>query len=137
MEGSGRFRAVPPTPLRPWPWGGKPPRLPWPAKEVGAHQGEGILLQVGIPKPKYGRVSVGRCGKVWEVWESKLDSPSPLLCPKGLLATYIMRGGGGGAAHNLSPRSLRHPPSSNPRCSTIRPRFRRCSRSESVMVFSL
>src|ERR1041385_7620183 len=31
--------------------GGKPPRLPWPAKGVGAHQGEGNLLQVGIPKP--------------------------------------------------------------------------------------
>src|SRR3954447_15515556 len=53
--------------------GSKPPRLPWPAKEVRAHQGEGILLQVGIPKPKYGRFPVGRCGKVWEVWESKLD----------------------------------------------------------------
>src|SRR3954468_16253065 len=95
MEGSRRFRAVPPTPLRPWPWGGgKPPRLPWPSKEVWAHQGEGILLQVGIPKPKYGRFPVGRGGEVWEVWESKLDSPSPLLRPKALLATYIMRGGG-------------------------------------------
>src|SRR4051812_49197380 len=123
-----------PTPLA---LGGKPPRLPWPDKEVGAHQGEGILLQVGIPKPKYGRFPVGRCGKVWQVWESKLDSPPPLLRPKGLLATYIMRGGGGRAAHNLSPRPLRHPPSSNPRCSTIRPQFRRCSRSESVRVFSL
>src|SRR3954468_16355907 len=138
MEGSRRFRAVPPTPLRPWPWGGgKPPRLPWPSKEVGAHQGEGILLQVGIPKPKYGRVPVGRCGMVWEVWESKLDSPPPLLRPKGLLATYIIRGRGGGAAH-IKPQGLCATlPPSKPRCSTIRPRFRRCSRSESVRVFSL
>ena len=44
-------------------------------------------------------------GKVWEVWESKLDSPPPLLRPKGLLATYIMRGGGGGVAH-IKPQGL-------------------------------
>src|SRR3954469_24017233 len=102
LEASRRSWKVPgstthsPAPLA---LGGKPPRLPWPAKEVGAHQGEGILLQVGIPKPKYGRFPVGRCEKVWEVWESKLDPPPPLLHPKGLLATYIMRGGVGGAAH--------------------------------------
>src|SRR3954463_10203003 len=98
LEASGRFQKFTgstthyPMPLA---LGGKPPRLPWPAKEVGAHQGEGILLQVGIPKPKYGRFPVGRCGKVWKVWESKLDSPPPLLRPKGLLATYIMWGRGG------------------------------------------
>src|ERR1041385_360731 len=54
LEGHGRFWKVPgstthsPAPLA---LGGKPPRLPWPAKEVGAHQGEGILLQVESPKP--------------------------------------------------------------------------------------
>src|SRR4051812_11949403 len=99
LEASRRSWKVPGSTthsLAPLALGGKPPRLPWPAKEVGAHQGEGILLQVGIPKPKYGRFPVGRCWKVWEVWESKLDSPPPLLRPKGLLATYIMWGRGGG-----------------------------------------
>src|SRR3954471_1288570 len=108
LEASRRSWKVPgstthsPAPLS---LGGKPPRLPWPAKEVGAHQGEGILLQVGIPKPKYGRVPVGRCGKGWEGWDSKLNSPRPLLRPKGILATYIMRGGGGGAEH-IKPQGL-------------------------------
>src|SRR3954463_13134542 len=111
LEASGRFRKFPgstthyPTPLA---LGGKPPRIPCPAKEVGAHQGEGIFLQVGIPKPKYGRFPVGRCGKVWEVWESKLDSPPPLLRPKGLLATYIMRGGGG-AQYRSNPKAYAPP----------------------------
>src|ERR1043165_542663 len=54
LEGHGRFRKVPgstthsPAPLA---LGGNPPRLPWPAKVVGAHQGGGILLQVGFPIP--------------------------------------------------------------------------------------
>src|ERR1041384_3447251 len=38
MEGSGRFRTV-------------PPRQPWPARRGEAHQGGGILLQVGLPIP--------------------------------------------------------------------------------------
>src|SRR3954464_11423144 len=95
LEGHGRFRKVPgstthsPAPLA---LGGKPPRLPWPAKGRGAHQGEGILLQVESPTLQYGRFPVGRFGRFWE---SKLDSPPPLLRPKGLLATYIMWGRGG------------------------------------------
>src|SRR4051812_40333827 len=140
LEASRRFRKVPGSTTHshaPLALGGKPPRLPWPAKEVGAHQGEGILLQVGIPKPKYGRFPVGRCGKVREVWESKLDSPPHILRPKGLLATYIMRGWGGGAAHIKTQRLCATLPPSKPRCSTIRPRFRRCSKSEFVRVFSL
>src|ERR1041385_2908345 len=74
LEASRRSWKVPgstthsPAPLALW---GKPPRLPWPAKGVGAHQGEGIPLQVGIPKPKYGRVPVGRDGKIWGGWESR------------------------------------------------------------------
>src|ERR1041385_8283930 len=114
LEDSGRFQKFPgstthyPTPLA---FGGKPPRLPWPAKEVGAHQREGILLQVGIPKPKYGRFPVGRCGKVWEVWESKLDSPPPLIAPQGPPGHLYNEGRGWGAQHNLSPRPMRHPPS--------------------------
>src|ERR1043165_6082815 len=31
--------------------GGKPPRQPWPARRGEAHQGGGILLQVGLPNP--------------------------------------------------------------------------------------
>src|ERR1041384_744493 len=54
LEGHGRFRKVlgstthSPAPLA---LGGKPPRLPWPSKVVGAHQGGGILLQVGLQIP--------------------------------------------------------------------------------------
>src|SRR3954470_15321565 len=54
LEGHGRFRKVPgstihsPAPLA---LGGKPPRHPWPARKGEAHQGGGILLQVGLPIP--------------------------------------------------------------------------------------
>src|SRR3954466_15959809 len=48
-----------------------------------------------------------------------------------------MRGGGGGR-NTLDPQGLCATlPPSKPRCSTIRPRFRRYSRSESVRFFSL
>src|SRR3954468_11044149 len=94
MEGSGRFRAVPPTPLRPYPWGashlgclGRPRR--W-GRTKGKESPPG-----GKSNSPIWQVSGG---KVWEVWESKLDSPPPLLRPKGLLATYIMWGRGGGCS---------------------------------------
>ena len=54
LEGHGRFWKVPdstthsPAPLA---LGGKPPRQPWPAMKGEAHQGGGILLQVGLPIP--------------------------------------------------------------------------------------
>src|SRR3954466_15157891 len=54
LEGHGRFQKVPdstthsPAPLA---LGGKPPRQPWPARRGKAHQGGGILLQVGLPIP--------------------------------------------------------------------------------------
>src|SRR4051812_28833304 len=54
LEGHGRFRKVPgstthsPAPLA---LGGKPPRQPWPARRGEAHQGGGILLQVGLLIP--------------------------------------------------------------------------------------
>ena len=92
LEGHGRLRKVTgstthsPAPLA---LGGKPPRKPWPARRGEAHQGGGILLQVGLPNPIYGRFPVGRCGKVWKAWESKLDSQTSLGCALGLLATYI------------------------------------------------
>src|SRR3954465_13799229 len=38
LEGSGQYHPLTCAPSL----GGKPPRLPWPTKEVGAHQGEGI-----------------------------------------------------------------------------------------------
>src|SRR4051812_46777811 len=99
LEGHGRFWKVPgstthsPAPLA---LGGKPPRLPWPAKGWGAHQGEGISLQVESPTPQIWQVSGG---KVWEDLGGlgvQVGLPTPLLRPKGLLATYIKWGRGGG-----------------------------------------
>src|SRR3954464_49846 len=95
LEGSGRFRKFPgstthyPTPLA---LGVNPPRLPWPAKGWGAPRGRNPPPGGKSNSPIW-QVSGG---KVWEVWESKLDSPPPLLRAKGLLATYIMWGRGGG-----------------------------------------
>jgi len=136
LEGHGRFRKVPgstthsPAPLA---LGGKPPRLPWPAKGWGAHQGEGI--------PSRWKVQLSNmAGFRWEGLGGlgvQVGLPTPLIAPQGPLGHLYNVGEGWGAQHNLSPRPMRHPPSSKPRCSTIRPRFRRCSRSESVRVFSL
>src|SRR4051812_41542943 len=140
LEASRRLWKVPvstthsPAPLA---LGGKPSRLPWPAKEVGAHQGEGILLQVGITKPKYGRFLGGRGGKVWKAWESKLDSQSSLSCALGPPGHLYNEGEGVGEQTHQTQRPMRHPSPSKTRCSTIRPRFRRCSKLESVRVFSL
>src|SRR3954466_8948577 len=92
MEGSGRFRAVPPTPLRPWPWGASHLGCPGRPRGWGRTKGKESPPGGKSNSPIW-QVSGG---KVWEVWESKLDSPPPLLRPKGLLSTYIMRGGGGG-----------------------------------------
>src|SRR3954467_14358116 len=74
LEGHGRFRKVPygtthsPTPLS---LGGKPPRQPWPARRGEAHQGGGILLQVGLLIPVL-------AGFRWEGVGSfgRLESPS-------------------------------------------------------------
>src|ERR1043165_274189 len=46
-EGSRQYHPLPCAPGL----GGKPPRKPWPAKKGEAHQGRGILLQVGLPIP--------------------------------------------------------------------------------------
>src|SRR3954469_18873180 len=79
LEAYGRFRKFPgstthyPTPLS---LGGKPPRLPWPAKVWGAHQGGGILLQVGSPTLQYGRFPVGRFGR----FGSPSWTPHPPYC---------------------------------------------------------
>src|ERR1051325_6617944 len=70
LEGHGRFRKVPvstthsPAPLA---LGGKPPRQPWPARKGEAHQGGGILLQVGFPTPYmegFRWEGVGRFGRL-------------------------------------------------------------------------
>src|SRR3954466_8593595 len=62
MEGSRRFREVPPTPLRPWPWGGKPPRLPWLARRWGAPRRGESSFRWDYQFPLW-QVSGG---KVWE-----------------------------------------------------------------------
>src|SRR3954471_22799394 len=82
MEASRRFQKFPnrtthyPTPLA---LGGKPPRLPWPAKEVGAHQGEGI--------PSRWKVQLfNMAGFRWEglgVLGVQVGLPTPLIAPQG------------------------------------------------------
>src|ERR1043165_3369312 len=124
LEASRRSWKVPdstthsPSPLA---LGGKPPRQPWPARRGEAHQGGGNPPPSGIAKSIYGRFPVGRCGKVWKAWESKLDSQTSLGCSLGFLATYIKGAKGGGREHT----SLRRPRLSLvASCSTVRPRFR-------------
>src|SRR3954464_10984272 len=81
LEASGRFRKYPgstthyPTPLA---LGSKPTRLPWPAKGWGAHQGGGILLQVGSPT-LHGRFLVGRFGRFGR-FGSPSWTPHPPYC---------------------------------------------------------
>src|ERR1043165_7938826 len=120
MEGSRRFRVVPPTPLRPWPWGASHLGCPGRPGGEGAPR-RGNPPPSGITNSCFGRFPVGRCGKVWKAWESKLDSQSSLGCALGLLATYIKGAKGGGREHT----SLRRPRLSLvASCSTVRPRFR-------------
>src|ERR1041384_6225971 len=73
----------------------------------------------------------------WEGLGVQVGLPTHLIAPQGPPGHLYNEGEGWGVQHNLSPRPMRHPPSSKPRCSTFRPRFRRCSRSESVRVFYL
>src|SRR3954467_9990818 len=88
LEGHGRFRAVPPTPLRPWPWGEI--HLGCPGRPRGGDAPRGRNPPPGgNTKTHCGRFPVGRCGKVWKAWESRLDSQSSLGCALDLLATYI------------------------------------------------
>src|ERR1041385_7869592 len=47
LEGSGQYHPLPCAPGL----GGKPPRLPWPARRWGRTKRGGILLQVGLPIP--------------------------------------------------------------------------------------
>src|SRR3954467_11629139 len=67
LEGSGQYHPLP-SPLA---LGGKPPRQPWPSRRGEAHQGGGILLQVGLPIPVL-------AGFRWEGVGSfgRLESPS-------------------------------------------------------------
>src|SRR4051812_10199908 len=50
LEGSGQYHL-----LRPLCLGGKPPGPALAGQEVGAHQGGGVLLQVGFPNPPWSR----------------------------------------------------------------------------------
>src|ERR1041384_6791446 len=121
MEGSGRLRKVPPTPLRPWTWGGKPPRQPWPAREGEAHQGGGILLQVGFPTPYmegFRWEGVGRFGRLG----SPSWTPKPLwAAPQGPPGHLYNEGKGWGSNTQVSSAPWLSLVAS---CSTIRPRFR-------------
>src|ERR1043165_9946005 len=123
LEGHGRFRKVPdstthtPAPLA---LGGKPPRQPWPSRKGEAHQRRGNPPPSGITNSCFGRFPVGRCGKLWKAWESKLDSQTSLGCALGLLATYI-KGARGEENTQVSGAPWLSLVGS---CSTIRPRFR-------------
>ena len=94
LEASGTFRKFPgstthySTPLA---LGGKPPRLPWPAKGWGRTKGEESSSRWEVQLSNM-------AGFRWEGLGVQVGLSTPLLRPKGLLATYIMRGGGGGAA---------------------------------------
>src|ERR1041384_3460881 len=110
--------------------GDKPPRLPWPAKGWGRTKGEESSSRWEVQLSNM-------AGFRWEGLGVQVGLPTPLIAPQGPLGHLYNVGEGWGVQHNLSPRPMRHPPSSKPRCSTFRPRFRRCSRSESVRVFYL
>src|SRR3954471_1940628 len=102
MEGSGRFWKVPdstthsPAPLA---LGESHLGCPGRPKGGGAPRGRNPPPGGKSNSPIW-QVSGG---KVWEVWESQLDPPPPLLRPMGLLTTYIMRGGGAG---HIKPQGL-------------------------------
>ena len=62
-EGSGQYHPLPYAPGL----GGKPPRLPWPARRWGRTKEGGILLQVGLPIPimaGFRWEGVGRFGRL-------------------------------------------------------------------------
>src|SRR3954469_8327549 len=118
LEASRRSWKVPgstthsPAPLA---LGGKPPRLPWTAKGVGAYQGEGILLQVEIPKPSM-------AGFRWEGLEG-------LGVQVGLPILLELRPRPPGHLYKVSQGGYTQVPCASPlplvaSCSTIRPRFR-------------
>ena len=115
-EGSGQYHPHPCAPGL----GVKPPRQPWPARKGEAHQRRGNPPPSGITNSCFGRFPVGRCGKLWKAWESKLDSQTSLGCALGLLATYI-KGARGEENTQVSGAPWLSLVAS---CSTIRPRFR-------------
>ena len=108
MEGSGRFRAVQPTPLRPWPWGASHLGCPGRPRGWGRTKGresssrweyqnslwqvsggkvweglEGLGVQVGLPillelRPR-------PPGHLYKV--SQGEGESKTTCPQGLCAT--------------------------------------------------
>src|ERR1041384_744494 len=94
MEGSGRFRPVPPTPLRPWPWGashlGCPGRPRWWGRTK-----EGESSSKWDYKFLFWQVSGG---KVWEALEGlgvQVGLPNLLeLRPRPLGHLYkVIQGG--------------------------------------------
>src|ERR1041385_3015573 len=104
MEGSRSFRKVPqgsgqyhmrPTTLRLGGLGS--PRGLAEIWVVGAPHVGGVLLGLTLPS---GKVSL------WE--ESQGDCTNPYCAPRGLLVTYMMRGGVGGVAH-LIPKAYAPP----------------------------
>src|SRR4051812_23113895 len=128
LEASERFHKFPdstiwaPPPLA---LGGKAPQGGWPKLGGGgALLWEESSLDSNSP---VGRTPFGS--------RSPKGTPTPLGRPRRPLGHLYNVGEGWGAQHIKVPRPMRHPPSSQPRCSTIRPWFRRCSRSESVRVF--
>ena len=103
MEGSGRFWTVPPTPLRPWPWG---------AIHLGIHvcPGRGRRTKEGESSPKWDyqfllwQVSGG---KVWEALEGlgvQVGLPN-LLGLRPRPPGHLYKGGQGGREET----SLRRP----------------------------
>src|ERR1041384_8833936 len=82
MERSGRFLAVPPTALRPWPWGASHLGCPGRPGGGGAPRG-GNPPPGGITKTQIWKVSGG---KVWEGLGGlgvQVGLPTPLIAPQG------------------------------------------------------
>src|SRR3954462_3721918 len=94
MEGSGRFRAVTPTPLRPKPWGAS--HLGCPGRPRGGGRTK------GKESPSRWKVQLSNmAGFRWEGLGGlgvQVGLPTPLIAPQGPLGHLYTVGEGGGAA---------------------------------------
>src|ERR1043165_7776502 len=136
LEASRRFRKVPgsttryPTPLA---LGESHLGCPKSSKGRGGGNMGGMLVQGGLPSSLEEDSPVGRTpfGS-----RSPIGIPHLLGRPRQPLGHLYNEGEGQGAQLDETLAPWRLPSPLNPVCSTIRPRFRRCSNSESVRVFN-
>src|ERR1044072_7970895 len=115
-EGYGQYHPLPCAPGL----GGQATYAALAGQEGGGAPRRGNPPPSGITNSCFGRFPVGRCGKLWKAWETKLDSQNSISCAPGPLGTYI-RWGKGGEKIQVSGAPWLSLVAS---CSTIRPRFR-------------